>query len=73
MKANVGKRTRGDEGVLGEAFMLEVLVERSEVLDLTGTEIVIGDRVENDERIMLTHVIIGISLLVREVITLSSC
>jgi len=34
--------------VLGETMVLQVLVEGSEVLDLTGTNGVVGDRVEED-------------------------
>ena len=38
----------GNEHVLGETMVLQVLVEGSEVLDLTGTNGVVGDRVEED-------------------------
>lgn len=56
----------GDEHVLGQTVVLQVLVEGGEVLDLTGTDSVVGDGVEEDQRIVLAHVVIGFSLGVAE-------
>lgn len=64
------KHTRGDEGVLGDAVLLKIIVERAEVLDLAGTSVIVGDRLEDDQRIVLAHVVVGIGLLVREVVSL---
>lgn len=50
--------------------MLQVVVEGSEVLDLTGTNGIVGDRLKDNERIVLAHVVIGVSLLIGEIVTL---
>lgn len=56
----------GDEQVLGETVVVQVLVEGGEVLDLTGTDGVVGDRVEEDEGVVLAHVLVGARLGVAE-------
>jgi hypothetical protein len=57
--------------VLGQTVVLEVLVERSEVLDLAGTHGVVGDGVEEDEGVVLADVVVGAGLGVAE--ALVSC
>jgi hypothetical protein len=52
--------------VLGQAVVLQVLVEGGEVLDLAGTHRVVGDGVEEDEGVVLADVVVGTGLRVAE-------
>lgn len=61
----------GDEHVLGQTVVLEVLVESGEVLDLARANGVVGDRVEEDEGVVLANVVVGAGLGVAE--ALVSC
>lgn len=61
----------GDERVLGETLVVQIIVEAAEVLDLAQTSGVIGDRVEDDERVVLAHVVVSTSLGVAETLVTS--
>jgi hypothetical protein len=50
--------------------VLQIIIEGSEVLDLARTNGIVGNRLEDDKGIVLAHVVIGVSLLVGEIITL---
>lgn len=54
----------GDEHVLGDALVLQVLVEGGEVLDLAGAHGIVGDGVEQDQGVVLAHVLVGAALRV---------
>lgn len=49
----------GDEEVLGQAVVLQILVECGKVLDLARTNSVVGDRVEQNQWVVLAHVLVG--------------
>lgn len=49
---------RSDEHVLGKAVVLKIIIERSKVLDLAGTDGVIGDGVEQNQWVVLAHVLV---------------
>lgn len=55
-----------DERVLGETLVVKIIVEAGEVLDLTETSSVIGHRVEDDEGVVLAHVVVGTRFRVAE-------
>lgn len=52
----------GNEHVLGDALVLKILLEGGEVLDLTRTNSVVGDGIEEDQRVVLAHVGVGSGL-----------
>lgn len=49
----------GDEEVLGKAVVLQILIEGSKVLDLARANSVVGDGVEQDQRVVLAHILVG--------------
>lgn len=67
----VVSHVRGDERVLGETLVVKIIVEAGEVLDLAQTGSVIGHRVEDDEGVVLTHVVVGAALRVTETLVTS--
>jgi len=48
----------GDEHVLRHALVLQVFVEAGEVLDLAGALVGVGDGFEENERVVLAHVLV---------------
>lgn len=61
----------GDERVLGETLVVKILIKAGEVLDLAKTGSVIGHGVEDDEGVMLAHVVVGAALRVTETLVTS--
>lgn len=53
---------RGDEHVLGKTVVLQIIVEAAEVLDLAQTESILGDRVEQNQRVVLADIVVGTAL-----------
>lgn len=49
---------RRDEHVLRQGLVVEIVVERGEILDLARSDGVVGDRVEENERVMFTDILI---------------
>lgn len=56
----------GDERVLGKTVVVKIIVEAAEVLDLAQTCSIIGHRVEDDQGVVLAHVVVGTGLGVTE-------
>lgn len=54
----------GDEHPLGKSVVGEVDVELSQVLDLREALLALGNRVEDDGRVVLADIVVGASLLV---------
>ena len=48
-----------DKKVLRQTVVLQVLIKGSEVLDLAGTNGIVGDRVEQDQRVVLAHILVA--------------
>lgn len=61
----------GDEGVLGQTAVVKIIVEAAKVLDLAQTSSIIGDGVEDDERVVLAHIVVGAGLRVAETLVAS--
>lgn len=53
---------RSNEHVLREFLVLQVIVEAGKVLDLADTSVIIGDRVEEDQRVVLADVVARVGL-----------
>lgn len=53
---------RGNEHMLGQLLVVQVIEEGGEVLDLAKTSVILSDRVEHDQRVVLADVVTGISL-----------
>lgn len=53
---------RGNEHMLGKFLVVQVIVKAGEVLNLTKTRIILSDRVEHDQRVVLADVVTVISL-----------
>jgi len=51
-----------NEHMLRESLVLQVIVEAGKVLDLTDTSVIVGDRVEEDQRVMLADVVTRLGL-----------
>lgn len=51
-----------DEHILRKTVVLQIIVEATEVLDLAQTESIFGDRVKQDQRIVLANIVVGTAL-----------
>lgn len=68
----MGRRTRSDKGPLREHFVLHILLKASKVLDEAQSGVIAGDLVKHDQWVVLAHVVICASSLVRVIVPLET-